>query len=50
MLHEFYHPLIEAKGFEMPIRKEEKEANTYAKEFFKTNNRGFTYQKGVRGC
>ena len=35
ILHEFYHHLIEAKGLEMPIRKEEKEANTYAKEFIR---------------
>lgn len=34
ILHEFYHHLIEAKGLEMPIRKEEKEANRYARAFF----------------
>jgi hypothetical protein len=33
ILHELYHHLIEAKGIEMPLRKEEKEANNYAKEF-----------------
>jgi len=35
ILHELYHHLIEAKGFEIPLRKEEKEANTYAKAFIK---------------
>jgi len=32
VLHELYHHLIDAKGLEKPIRKEEKEANIYAKE------------------
>jgi hypothetical protein len=34
VLHELYHHLINTKGLEMPIRKEEKEANTYGKVFF----------------
>lgn len=33
ILHELYHYLIEAKGLEMPNRKEEKEANDYARKF-----------------
>jgi hypothetical protein len=33
VLHETYHHLVEAKGLEMPIRKEEKEAAIYAREF-----------------
>lgn len=33
ILHELFHHLVEAKGLEMPVGKEEKEANTYAKEF-----------------
>ena len=36
VLHEIYHHLVEAKGFEMPIRKEEKEANDYANCFLKS--------------
>jgi hypothetical protein len=35
ILHEFYHHLLEAKGFEMPARTEEKEANNYAREFLR---------------
>jgi hypothetical protein len=35
VLHELYHHLIDAKGLEKPIRKEEKEANIYAKTFLK---------------
>jgi len=35
ILHELYHHLIDAKGMEVPIRKEEKEANNYSKEFLK---------------
>jgi hypothetical protein len=31
ILHELYHHLIDSKGLEMPVRKEEKEANMYAK-------------------
>lgn len=33
ILHELYHHLIDAKGFDLPIRKEEKEANAYSKSF-----------------
>lgn len=33
VLHEFYHHLVEAKGLEMPMRTEEKEANSYVKKF-----------------
>jgi hypothetical protein len=34
-LHELYHHLIDAKGLEIPLRKEEKEANSYARDFLK---------------
>lgn len=34
-LHEFYHHLVDAKRLDIPIRKEEKEANKYAREFLK---------------
>jgi len=33
ILHECYQHLMDAKGFDIPIRKEEKEANTYARNF-----------------
>jgi hypothetical protein len=33
ILHELYHPLIDAEGLNMPIREEEKEANAYPKRF-----------------
>jgi hypothetical protein len=33
ILHELYHHLIEAKGLEMPVRKEEKEANSFVTDF-----------------
>ena len=33
VLHELYHHLIDARGLEMPIRKEEEEANGYARAF-----------------
>ena len=33
VLHELFHHLIEAEGLEMPVGKEEKEANNYAKDF-----------------
>ena len=33
VLHELYHHLIDARGLEMPIRKEEKEANSFSREF-----------------
>ena len=35
VLHEFYHHLIDAKGLEIPVRREEKEANSYAKDFLR---------------
>ena len=31
VLHELCHHLIDAKGLEIPVRKEEKEANIYAR-------------------
>jgi len=33
ILHELYHHLVETKGLEMPIRLEEKEANSYSRKF-----------------
>ena len=33
ILHEFCHHLIDTKGLQMPIGKEEKEANNFAREF-----------------
>lgn len=36
VLHELYHHLIDTKNFEMPLRKEEMEANKYANLFFKS--------------
>jgi hypothetical protein len=39
ILHELYHHLIDAKGLEKPFRKEEKEANIYAKTFLKSGVR-----------
>jgi hypothetical protein len=35
VLHEFFHFLIESKGLELPERMEEKQANSYAREFVK---------------
>jgi len=35
VLHEFYHHLIEMNMFEIPIRKEEAEANSYSRELLK---------------
>ena len=35
VLHELYHHLVEAKGLEMSVRIEEKEANAFAREFLK---------------
>lgn len=35
VLHELYHHLIEIGQFEMSSRKEEKEANSYARCFLK---------------
>ena len=34
-LHEFYHHLVDANGLEIPLRKEEKDANNYVREFLK---------------
>src|SRR5450756_494924 len=39
ILHELYHHLVASKGFELAIRTEEKEANSYAR-FFKTFDNG----------
>jgi hypothetical protein len=36
ILHETYHHLVEAKGLEMPIGKEEKEADGYSRNFLKS--------------
>jgi hypothetical protein len=33
VLHELYHHLVESKGFELETRTEEKEANSFAREF-----------------
>ncbi len=33
VLHELYHHMIEIKGLEIPVRIEEKEANSYSREF-----------------
>jgi len=35
VLHEFYHHLVDAKGYELQSRIEEKEANGYASEFLR---------------
>ncbi len=35
VLHEFYHHLVTSKGIELVIRIEEKEANSFAREFLK---------------
>lgn len=35
VLHELYHHIVEVTSLEMPLRKEEKEANDYARYFFK---------------
>jgi hypothetical protein len=35
VLHEFYHHLIEMNMFEISIRKEENEANSYSRELLK---------------
>jgi hypothetical protein len=36
LLHEFYHHLVSAKGYELTKRIEEKEANAYVKLFLKS--------------
>lgn len=33
VLHELYHHLVDAKGWNLPRRKEEKDANSYLREF-----------------
>ena len=38
VLHEFYHHLVDAKGLEVPLRKEEKEANSYARDFIRQHS------------
>jgi hypothetical protein len=35
VLHELYHHLVDSNGFELPLKAEEKEANSYAREFLK---------------
>ena len=35
VLHEFFHHLVDSNGLEMPIRKEEKEANGYSRKFLR---------------
>jgi hypothetical protein len=35
VLHELYHHLMASKGFELSIRTEETEANSYARRFLK---------------
>ncbi|MCK4477595.1 hypothetical protein KAU88_03580 [Candidatus Bathyarchaeota archaeon] len=35
VLHELYHHIIESRGLEMSLRKEEKEANRFVMEFEK---------------
>jgi len=35
VLHELYHHIIENKGIELPIKKEEREANAFAGEMLK---------------
>ena len=35
ILHELYHHLAEKNGLEMSIREEEKEANSYARNFLR---------------
>lgn len=36
VLHEFYHHLVEAKGWEMPNRIEEENARSYARDFLRS--------------
>jgi hypothetical protein len=35
VLHELYHHLVEVRRLELPLRTEEKEADSYAKSFVK---------------
>ena len=39
VLHELYHHLVEAKGYELRNRIEEKEANSYARFFQISDNK-----------
>lgn len=39
ILHELYHHLIDAKNVEIPVKREEKEANNYARGFIKYKSR-----------
>lgn len=36
VLHEFYHHLVDAKGWNLPSRVEEKDANGYVREFLRS--------------
>ncbi len=36
VLHELFHHLVQTNGLELQIRREEKEADSYAEEFLKT--------------
>ena len=38
VLHELFHHLVDAKGLEMPAREEEKEANSYTREFLRVRD------------
>jgi hypothetical protein len=40
VIHELFHHLIEAKGLEMPIGKEEKEADAYSSGFLREIRQG----------
>jgi hypothetical protein len=35
VLHEFYHHLVEVRSLELPLKREEKEANAYSRHFLK---------------
>lgn len=36
VLHELYHHLVDAKGWDMPSRREEKDADSYARSFLRS--------------
>ena len=36
VLHEFYHHLVDVKGLDIPSRIEEKDANSYVREFLRS--------------
>lgn len=36
VLHEFYHHLVDVKGWDLPSMSEENDANRYAREFLKS--------------